>query len=71
MTFGNGKNTPNIPFNNSSIFQEKINSPFQRESKETRPMNVKINIKKPKNFACNLYNSREKNNTLNKQIFIK
>ena len=68
MTFGNVKNVPNIPFNNSSIFQEKMTSPFQRENKENRPMNVKINIKKPKNFACNLYNSKEKNSTLNKSL---
>ena len=68
MTFGNVKNMPNIPINNSGIFQEKITSPFQREVRETGPMNVKINIKKTKNFACNLYNSREKNNTLNKSL---
>lgn len=57
MTFWNVKNMPNIPFNNSSIFQEKINFPFQRVPKETMPMNVKIKFNKLLNDRKRVKNS--------------
>ena len=65
MIMGNVKR---IVFNNSTILQEKIFSPFRKDAQPERRLNVRKNIKKNKNIACNIYNSKEKNNSLNKSL---
>ena len=64
MTLGNIKN---IVFNKSTCFKDKILSPYRLVGEPSRPSNIKINIKKSKNFACNIY-SKDANNTLNKSL---
>ena len=64
MTLGNIKN---MVFNNSICFKDKILSPYRQGVELCRPTNIKINIKKSKNYVCNIY-SRDANNSLNKSL---
>ena len=65
LTLGNIKK---IVFNNSTILKEKILSPYRPGVEPTKPINIKINIKKEKQIACNLYTKDKMNNSLNKSL---
>ena len=60
-------NIKKIVFNNSTILKDKILSPYRSSIDSTKPISIKINSKKEKNIACNLYTS-DKNYALNKSL---
>ena len=63
-TIGNIKK---IVFNNSSVLKDKILSPYRHDYQPFKPINIKINVKREKKIACNLY-VKDKNNSLNKSL---
>ena len=64
IPFGNIKK---ISFNNSTLLKDKILSPYRPDVEPAKPINIKINVKKERRIACNLY-TKEKNNSLNKSL---
>ena len=60
-------NIKKIVFNNSTILKDNILSPYRSSIEYTKPINIKINIKKEKNIPCNLY-TKGQNYSLNRSI---